>query len=126
MTYLMGLDISTTSAKALIIDETGKVIAVHGTPQPISQPHPLWSEQNPRDWWEGMVQSIRGALSDAGLSGEDISAIGLTGQMHGLVMMNAEGDVLRPSILWNDQRTQAECDLITQTIGFERLIALTG
>jgi len=126
MTYLMGLDISTTSAKALIIDETGKVVAVHGTPQPISQPHPLWSEQNPRDWWEGMVQSIRGALSDAGLTGDAISAIGLTGQMHGLVMLNEGGEVLRPSILWNDQRTQAECDAITEKIGFERLIALTG
>jgi len=126
MTYFMGIDISTTSAKALIIDEKGKVAAVQGTPQPISQPQPLWSEQNPKDWWAGMAQSIRAALSEANLSGEAIAAIGLTGQMHGLVMLDAQGEVLRPSILWNDQRTQAQCDAMTGIIGFERLIELTG
>jgi xylulokinase len=102
------------------------VIASHSTPQPITQPYPLWSEQDPLDWWEGMAQSIQGALSDSGLKGEDIAAVGLTGQMHGLVMLGADGGVLRPSILWNDQRTQAQCDSMTETIGFERLIALTG
>ncbi|RMG86351.1 MAG: xylulokinase [Chloroflexi bacterium] len=126
MPYLMGLDISTTSAKALIIDEQGHVIAVEGTPQPLSQPQPLWSEQNPADWWDGMVKSIRGALQKAGLTGGDIAAIGLTGQMHGLILLDGSGDVLRPAILWNDQRTQAQCDEITERIGFERLIQLTG
>lgn len=126
MPYFMGLDISTTSAKALIIDETGKVMAIGSSPQPISQPQPLWSEQNPQDWWEGMVASIREALSEADLSGDDISAIGLTGQMHGLVMLDKSGEVLRPSILWNDQRTQQQCDDITETVGFSRLIELTG
>ena len=126
MPYLMGLDISTTGAKALIIDETGAVIAVANTAQPISQPKPLWSEQDPADWWDGIVRSIRAALSDSGLRGEDISAIGLTGQMHGLVLLDANGDVLRPSILWNDQRTQAQCDTMTATIGARRLIELTG
>ena len=90
MTYLMGLDISTTGAKALIIDETGAVIAVANTPQPISQPQPLWSEQNPSDWWDGISASIRQALSDSGLRGDDISAIGLTGQMHGLVLLDSK------------------------------------
>ena len=70
MPYLMGLDISTTGAKALIIDEAGAVIASANTPQPISQPKPLWSEQNPADWWDGIVSSIRGALADSGLRGE--------------------------------------------------------
>lgn len=126
MPYLMGLDISTTGAKALIIDETGNVIAVANTPQPISQPKPLWSEQNPSDWWDGISKSIRDALTESGLTGNDISAIGLTGQMHGLVLLDENGDVLRPSILWNDQRTQAQCDYMTETIGFERLIELTG
>ncbi len=126
MPYLMGLDISTTSAKALIIDAQGRVIAVEGTPQPLSQPQPLWSEQNPADWWDGMAKSIRGALQKAGLTGEDIVAIGLTGQMHGLVLLDESGDVLRPAILWNDQRTQAQCDAITERIGIERLIQLTG
>ena len=126
MPYLMGLDISTTGAKALIIDETGSVIAVANTPQPISQPKPLWSEQDPADWWDGIVRSIRAALADSGLRGEDISAIGLTGQMHGLVLLDDNGNVLRPSILWNDQRTQAQCDAMTATVGARRLIELTG
>lgn len=126
MPYLMGLDISTTGAKALIIDENGNVMAVANTPQPISQPKPLWSEQNPSDWWDGIANSIREALTESKLSGEDIAAIGLTGQMHGLVLLDENGAVLRPSILWNDQRTQAQCDYMTETIGFERLIELTG
>ncbi len=126
MPYLMGLDISTTGAKALIIDENGNVIAVANSPQPISQPKPLWSEQNPSDWWQGISASIRRALADSGLSGEDISAIGLTGQMHGLVLLDENGEVLRPSILWNDQRTGAQCDYMTARIGARRLIELTG
>lgn len=126
MAYLMGLDISTTGAKALIIDEKGTVVASHTTPQPISTPRPLWSEQNPADWWDGIAASIRGALASANLSGDAIACIGLTGQMHGLVLQDADGAVLRPSILWNDQRTQAQCDYMTEKIGFERLIALTG
>ncbi|MDE2820915.1 MAG: xylulokinase [Chloroflexota bacterium] len=126
MPYLMGLDISTTSAKALIIDQTGEVIAVANSPQPISQPQPLWSEQDPVDWWEGMVKSIRAALAESGLRGEDISAIGLTGQMHGLVLLDKQGEALRPAILWNDQRTGAQCDFMTETIGAQRLLELTG
>ncbi|GAB4510117.1 MAG: xylulokinase [Anaerolineae bacterium] len=126
MAYLLGLDISTTGAKALIIDEAGAVVASHTTPQPISQPRPLWSEQNPADWWEGIAASIRAALAEANLSGEAIVAIGVTGQMHGLVMLDENGHVLRPSILWNDQRTQKQCDDITDKVGFTRLIELTG
>ncbi len=125
MPYLLGLDISTTGAKALLIDERGGVVASHTTPQPISSPKPLWSEQNPSDWWNGMVASIRAVLEQTGAA-EAIGAIGLTGQMHGLVCLDAQGEVLRPAILWNDQRTQAECDAITATIGAERLIRLTG
>jgi xylulokinase len=121
---LLGLDVSTTGSKALLIDEQGQVIATHNTPHPSSTPKPLWSEQNPADWWNGIVQSIRAVLSEQ--NQPEISAIGLTGQMHGLVLLDAAGNVLRPSILWNDQRTQAQCDEITETIGFSRLIQLTG
>ncbi len=126
MPYLMGLDISTTGAKALIIDGGGAVIAVANTPQPISQPKPLWSEQNPADWWDGISASIRAALAESGLKGADISAIGLTGQMHGLVLLDETGEALRPSILWNDQRTGAQCDEMTERVGARRLIELTG
>lgn len=125
-TYLLGLDISTTGAKALIIDDRGAVVASHTTPQPISTPRPLWSEQNPADWWDGIARAIRAALAASGLSGEQIAAVGLTGQMHGLVLLDAAGAVLRPAILWNDQRTQEQCDYMTEKIGFARLIQLTG
>lgn len=126
MPYFMGIDISTTGAKAIIIDDAGGIKAIGSTPQPISQPKPLWSEQNPQDWWEGIVKAIQQALHESNLSGEDIASIGMTGQMHGLVMLDGNGDVLRPAILWNDQRTQEQCDDITNTIGFSRLIELTG
>ncbi len=126
MTHLLGLDISTTGAKALIIDAAGCVVASHTVAQTLNTPQPLWSEQNPADWWAGIVESIRQALATANLTGADIAAIGLTGQMHGLVLLDATGQVLRPAILWNDQRTQAQCDLMTEKIGFQRLIELTG
>jgi len=125
MRYLLGLDVSTTGSKALLIDETGAVVASHTTPHDLSQPRPLWSEQNPSDWWAGMAAAIKvvlGQIDDPGA----IQAIGLTGQMHGLVCLDARGEVLRPAILWNDQRTQAECDEIHATVGEERFIQLTG
>jgi xylulokinase len=124
MPYLLGLDISTTGAKALLIDEQGQVIATHNTAHPSSTPKPLWSEQNPADWWDGIAASIRAVLNQT--HHPEVAAVGLTGQMHGLVLLDAGGKVLRPSILWNDQRTQAQCDEITERIGFERLIQLTG
>jgi xylulokinase len=124
MAHLLGLDISTTGAKALLIDDSGAVIASHTTPQPISTPQPLWSEQNPSDWWDGIAQSIRAVLAE--VPNAEIAAIGLTGQMHGLVCLDENGAVLRPAMLWNDQRTGAECDWITETVGGARLIRLTG
>ncbi len=124
MKYVLGLDISTTSAKALLVDSEGRVVAQHSTPQPISHPYPLWSEQNPEDWWDGIVTSIRALLTE--YDPEQIVGIGLTGQMHGLVCLDEQGEVLRPAILWNDQRTQAECDWITEQVGAQRLIELTG
>ncbi len=125
MSYLLGLDISTTGAKALLINKAGQVVASHTTPQPISQPYPLWSEQNPSDWWDGMVASIQAVVAQIE-DATDIVGIGLTGQMHGLVCLDEAGNVLRPAMLWNDQRTQAECDWITETVGSARLIELTG
>jgi xylulokinase len=124
--YLLGLDISTTGAKALLIDRDGRVISSATHPLQLSTPYPLWSEQDPLDWWAGMTASIRDALAQAGASGADIGAIGLTGQMHGLVLLDAQGEVLRPAILWNDQRTGAQCDEIRARVGKERLIQITG
>jgi xylulokinase len=122
----MGIDVSTTSAKALLVNELGEVLSSESTALSLSTPRPLWSEQNPQDWWEACVSSIRRALHSAGAKGEEVKAIGLTGQMHGLVLLDEQGEVLRPAILWNDQRTAAQCDEIRQRLGKERLIQITG
>ena len=126
MTLLLGLDISTTGAKALIIDFDGTVLASVTTEYPLSVPRPLWSEQSPEQWWQGIVTSIRAAIAEAQIAPEDIVGIGLTGQMHGLVMLDERGETLRPAILWNDQRTGAQCETIMQLIGESELIAETG
>src|SRR5512146_766970 len=112
MKYLLGIDVSTTGVKALVIDQTGKVVASATTEQPLSTPRPLWSEQDPGDWWQGAVSSIHQALAQASITGEDIAAVGLTGQMHGLTLLGEDNQVLRPAILWNDQRTASQCDEI--------------
>jgi len=123
---LLGLDISTTGAKALVIDSLGKVAGSATTALSLSTPRPLWSEQEPLDWWAAMQVSIGQALEAAGARGDQVTAIGLTGQMHGLVLLDENGRVLRPAILWNDQRTGAQCDEIRRRLGRERLIQITG
>lgn len=122
----LGLDVSTTGAKALLINNLGHVVASATTPLTLSTPKPLWSEQDPHDWWAGMVNSIRQVWAQAGVDGTAVAGIGLTGQMHGLVLLGAAGEVLRPAILWNDGRTQAQCDKIRQLVGKQRLIQITG
>jgi len=124
--YFLGIDTSTTSSKALLIDERGDVIEVASSPHTLQTPRPLWSEQNPREWWEAVSASIKSVLEKAGVGGERVAAIGLTGQMHGLVLLDEAGNVLRPAILWNDQRTQSQCDEIHQLIGKEKFIQITG
>lgn len=123
---LLGVDISTTGAKALLVDHDGRVISSATTPLNLSTPHPLWSEQDPREWWAATINSITQALATANASGSDVIAIGLTGQMHGLVLLDAEGEVLRPAILWNDQRCGAECDEIRARISRAKLVQITG
>jgi xylulokinase len=122
----LGIDISTTATKALLVDETGAVVAVASSSHTLQTPKPLWSEQDPHEWWRAASISIRSVLEKAGVGGERIGAVGLTGQMHGLVLLDAAGNVLRPAILWNDQRTQSQCDEIHRRIGKERFIQITG
>lgn len=126
MAYFLGIDASTTGIKALLIDEAGNVTGTATTELSLSTPQPLWSEQDPADWWQGAVNSIRQVLADTGLSGEEVAAVGLTGQMHGLTLLDEAGEVLRPAILWNDQRTGPQCDEIRRRLGKTRLIELTG
>ncbi|MEO5886148.1 MAG: xylulokinase [Anaerolineales bacterium] len=124
--YFLGIDVSTTASKALLIDERGDMVAVASSPHTLQTPRPLWSEQEPREWWKAVAISIRSVLEKAGISGERIAAVGLTGQMHGLVLLDETGNVLRPAILWNDQRTQSQCHEIHQIIGREKFIQITG
>ncbi len=124
--FLLGIDLSTSSAKALLIDTKGTVVSVGSTPLKLSTPKPLWSEQNPEEWWQAVAASIHKALEQAGVDGSAVAAVGLTGQMHGLVLLDANGKVLRPAILWNDQRTGAQCDDIRARLGRQHLIQITG
>lgn len=115
---LVGLDVGTSSVKGVAVGEDGKVLAAAERPHALSTPGPGWAEQDPEDWWTG-AQAVLEELGDA-------DSIGLTGQMHGLVALGAGDEVLRPAILWNDGRTQKQCDEITERVGFERLVSLTG
>ena len=126
MAFVLGIDVSTTATKAVLVDETGAVRGVRTSEYGFSVPRPLWSEQDPGLWWDGAVNAIGALLASTGVAGADVVAIGLTGQMHGLVLLDAADRVLRPAILWNDQRTAAECETIRAAVGPERLIAITG
>jgi xylulokinase len=126
MSHVLGLDVSTTATKAVLLDVDGTVQVASCPEYTFETPEPLWSEQDPRLWWEGAVAAIREVMAAAGLTGDDVEAVGLAGQMHGLVALDRHDDVLRPAILWNDQRTEEECDEIRETIGRDRLIAVTG
>jgi xylulokinase len=122
MTALFGIDVGTTATKGVAIQPDGTVAARAEAEYPLSTPRPGWSEQDPEDWWQA-TETVLAQLTKA--AGEP-AGIGLSGQMHGLVALDDDNQVLRPAILWNDQRTQAECEEIERTIGLERLIGLTG
>ena len=126
MSYFLGIDSSTTATKALLMDASGEVRAVASAEYAYETPQPLWTEQHPNLWWQGTAASIRQVLAQSQADPAAVKGVGLTGQMHGLVLLDEEGEVLRPAILWNDQRTGAECDEIRQRLGKERLIQITG
>jgi xylulokinase len=126
MAYFLGIDVSTTATKALLIDQKGVVTASASAPHTLQTPRPLWSEQDPNEWWQAASAAIRQALVEGAVTGESVLAVGLTGQMHGLVLLDDGGHVLRPAILWNDQRTQHQCDEIHSRLGKERFIQITG
>ncbi len=126
MTYTLGIDSSTTATKAVLVDAAGTVTGVATSTYGAESPHPLWSEQEPALWWTATQEAIRRVLAESAIDSGDIAGVGLTGQMHGLVILDETGASLRPAILWNDQRTGAECDQIRATVGKERFIAITG
>lgn len=123
MSILVGLDIGTSGARAVAVNEAGEMIAESSVDYPLQQPHPGWTEQNPEDWWEAAKE----VLGDFAKRVDDqIVGLGLTGQMHGSVFLDSSDEVIRPAILWNDQRTAAQCEKITDSVGAERLISIAG
>jgi xylulokinase len=121
---LLGIDVGTSGAKAVLADANGRVVATATTGYPMATPRPLWAEQNPADWWRASVESVRRVLRDAGSNA--VAGVGLTGQMHGLVLLDEAGEVLRPCIMWNDQRTAKQCADLTARVGASRVLELTG
>jgi xylulokinase len=126
LSSFLGIDVSTTASKALLLDERGVLLGAASSPHSLQMPRPLWSEQDPCEWWDAVLASIRLVLEKVGAGGDSVAAIGLTGQMHGLVLLDEAGNVLRPAILWNDQRTQVQCDEIHRRIGKDRFVQITG
>lgn len=126
MKYLIGIDLGTSGTKTVLFDETGKAVCSATAEYPMYQPQNGWAEQNPSDWWNACVSTLRQVVSDSGVNAADICGIGLSGQMHGLVMLDEAGEVLRNSIIWCDGRTAAECAEITERVGAQRLIDITA
>ena len=122
MAYYLGLDIGTSGTKALLITEAGRPVASDTQEYPLYTPRPQWAEQEPEDWWQAVIKASQNVLAKAGIRGEEIAGIGLSGQMHGSVFLDKDNNVLRPALLWCDQRTQAECDWITAQVGPENLV----
>lgn len=126
MSYVLGIDIGTSGTKTVLFDQNGKTIISSLNEYQLYQPQIGWAEQNPEDWWRAVVLGIKTVLSKSGVISEEVKAIGLSGQMHGLVMLDKQLKVLRPSIIWCDQRTSEECIEITETIGKGKLIEITA
>lgn len=126
MRYLLGLDIGTSGTKTALFDEYGKTITTATYGYDLFQPQVGWAEQNPEDWWDACVNGIKEVIEKSKVQPSDIKGIGLSGQMHGLVLVDDDYRVIRNSIIWCDQRTEKECDYMTETIGKERLIEITG
>lgn len=126
MNYLLGVDLGTSGTKTVLFDEQGTVIASALREYPLMQPKNGWAEQDPDLWWQASAETIREVIEKSGIRGSEIASLGISGQMHGLVLLDRDGRVLRPSILWCDGRTQEECDEITRRIGRERLIQISA
>ncbi|MEG2381755.1 MAG: xylulokinase, partial [Oscillospiraceae bacterium] len=124
MKYLIGIDIGTSSTKTVLFDTLGNTIASSSAEYPMYQPQNGWAEQRPEDWWNATVSTLKQVTKEVNPS--DIVGVGLAGQMHGLVMLNEGGEVIRPAIIWCDGRTSEECDEITEKVGKKRLIDITA
>ena len=125
--YLLGIDLGTTGVKSLLLDADGVVAGSTTVPLSLSIPRPGWSEQDPAEWWTATGASVRNVIARTGIRPETIAGVGISGQMHGAVLLDATGEVVRPCILWNDQRSAPQCDEITRRAGGrERLLELVA
>src|SRR6201997_2875281 len=125
MNYL-GIDVGTGGTRALVINEKGSVVAsASAEHENFARPRPGWAEQDPRDWWKASARAVGEALQDPGIRAEDIACVGFSGQMHGAVLLDSADEVVRPAIIWCDQRSEAQCRELEQTFGRDTLIRLT-
>src|SRR5262249_47389244 len=123
----LGIDIGTSGTKTLAIDETGAILGSATAEYPCFHPHPGWSEQYPQDWWDDTKKTIQAVLAQAKFKPADVAGIGLSGQMHGSVFLDEAGKVIRPALLWNDQRTAEECrEIEDRAGGREALVRMVG
>lgn len=124
MGYYIGIDVGTSSTKAIVVDGSGNVVFSIAPDYDFQTPRPGWAECDPELWWDATITALK-AIAEK-FDSESISGIGLSGQMHGLVLLDAEGSVLRPCIMWNDQRTAAECAELTEAVGSDTVLSITG
>ena len=117
MKYLVGLDVGTSGAKCIIVDQNGKVVASSTQEYPLYTPRPGWAEQNPEDWWQAVLAGLKVIVKESGIDTADLMGVGFSGQMHGLVAMDENDAIIRPAILWCDQRTQKQCDWLHEKAG---------
>jgi xylulokinase len=125
--YWMGIDVGTGGTRALLVDEHGRVrhTAMHPH-QDMRMEKPLWAEQDPDDWWAAAQSAIRAALKQARATGDDIRGIGLSGQMHGLTLLDGSNRVIRPALIWCDQRSQVQVDAVNAIVGSSGMLAATA
>jgi xylulokinase len=123
---LLGIDVGTSGTKTLLVDDRGGVLASASHEYPLSVPRPGWAEQDPASWWEATVVTVRQVLRDSAVQPEDVRGVGLSGQMHGSVLLDGQNQVLRPAILWCDQRTADQCTWINERFGADRVAAATS
>ena len=125
--YWMGIDVGTGGTRALLIDGKGREVASVTAPhRDMLMLHPMWAEQEPEDWANAAAQAVRGVLAAANVGAEDVRGIGLSGQMHGLVVLDENGAVIRPALIWCDQRSQTQVDFVNATLGSETVLQLTA
>ncbi len=126
MSVAIGVDVGTTGARGVAVDQDGRVVGSATSSYPLLSPRPKWTEQDPAEWWAGATGVLGAVGRQVEDGGEQVSGIGLTGQMHGSVFLDSAGDVIRPALLWNDQRTAKQCEEITERVGSRQLVQITG